>query len=310
MQGPLKAASDKAGFATIDVVNSAREYFPQAEIVYSGWKSAAPAPEVTRRVDHVVLSDDPGTVVLGRSVAGPNVENTNRQIVSTVEGLKAATGDVVIKLRSDTKILNARLAGLLQPRPKPEMFAQPLVACSHFTRLHFFEYGGEHRCVGHLSDLFFCGRKEDVLRYWDGPLVAPHHDELLSYVRRPTAEQVLFVRFLRNSGRVPPDTDIRDKYADALPGMDFETYVGFLRRHFVVATPHALGIALPPRFARRGFSRYVFETESSLRSRAGESGRLAQLSYAAMNRLIRGEYRARRAAKRVLHTLKLRKSSE
>ena len=67
-----------------------------AEIILSTWKGAD-----VRGLDYdvLVLSDDPGAILMSDKMQTYN--NLNRQLVSTQEGLKKATGKYAMKLRSD-----------------------------------------------------------------------------------------------------------------------------------------------------------------------------------------------------------------
>ncbi len=90
LQGPV----DRAGRgATARACEAIRAHFPGAEIVISTW---AGTDTSGLDCDAVVESEDPGVV-------GPNTynPNTNRQIVSSLAGVRAATRPLVAKVRSD-----------------------------------------------------------------------------------------------------------------------------------------------------------------------------------------------------------------
>jgi glycosyltransferase involved in cell wall biosynthesis len=90
LQGPV----DRAGRgATARACEAIRAHFPGAEIVISTW---AGTDASGLDCDAVVESEDPGAV-------GPNTfnPNTNRQIVSSLAGVRAATRPLVAKVRSD-----------------------------------------------------------------------------------------------------------------------------------------------------------------------------------------------------------------
>ncbi len=90
LQGPI----DRAGRgATARACEAIRAHFPGAEIVISTWEGTDTSG---LDCDVVVHSEDPGTV-------GPNTynPNTNRQIVSSLAGIRAATRPLVAKVRSD-----------------------------------------------------------------------------------------------------------------------------------------------------------------------------------------------------------------
>jgi hypothetical protein len=98
LQGPV----DRTGRgATARACDAIRAHFPGAEIVISTW---AGTDASGLDCDRVVESEDPGTV-------GPNTynPNTNRQIVSSLAGVRAATRPLVAKVRSDMVFLSDAL---------------------------------------------------------------------------------------------------------------------------------------------------------------------------------------------------------
>ena len=90
LQGPV----DRAGRgATARACEAIRVHFPGAEVVLSTWAGTDPSGLDS---DVVVESEDPGAV--GKNPYNPN---TNRQIVSSLAGVRAATRPLVAKVRSD-----------------------------------------------------------------------------------------------------------------------------------------------------------------------------------------------------------------
>jgi hypothetical protein len=78
------------GFTTRQVCAAIRRWFPESEIVLSTWCGQ----DVDGiEADQVVLSDDPGPL--------PSSHNTNRQLLSSCEGVRRASNDLVMKVRSD-----------------------------------------------------------------------------------------------------------------------------------------------------------------------------------------------------------------
>jgi hypothetical protein len=78
-----------------------RAFFPGAEIVLSTWAGTDPGGV---EHDEVVLSEDPGPV----GTNGSN-QNVNRQLVSTLAGIRAASRPLVVKVRSDLQFHDATL---------------------------------------------------------------------------------------------------------------------------------------------------------------------------------------------------------
>ena len=80
-----------------EVVSSYFFLLPKSEIIISTWKETN-LPNI-KGVD-VVLSDDPGSIDTSFH-GGRKEDNFNRQIVSSINGIKSASRDFCLKVRSD-----------------------------------------------------------------------------------------------------------------------------------------------------------------------------------------------------------------
>src|SRR4051812_39016207 len=100
VQGPVlgKPADPVVEQLTRRCLLSVRRELPQAKIILSTWEGA----NVTGlSYDALVLSKDPGSVwAMVEGVLVPN--NVNRQVLSSLAGVRAADTAYVLKLRSDT----------------------------------------------------------------------------------------------------------------------------------------------------------------------------------------------------------------
>lgn len=296
IQGPIKAVSDGAGFATAEVVRSARRHYPDAEIIYSGWAGTELPAGTAAELDAVVLSADPGPLVAFRTAEGDVVQNVNRQIVSTVEGLRRATGFRAMKLRSDTLVVgdgradwHARQAA---KKGRTTLFEEPVVVAGQFTRLFFLEYGELRPSLGHLSDLFFYGRRSDLLRYWDRPLIATHEATLPNHEWAPNPEQMLALRFLGGL--------LENKFVQSVGDLDVAAWQAMLRDNFVVLSEGALLVRHPPRCVRLGLSRFAFDTDDSIDAVSGELGQWRRLSALAPKVMAVAEYRFKSVARKII----------
>ena len=79
-------------------LSSIRKYLPEAEIILSTWEGTD-----TSNLDYdiILLNKDPGAHVFD---CNGRVQNQNRQIVSTKNGIKKASRKYVLKIRSDMQI--------------------------------------------------------------------------------------------------------------------------------------------------------------------------------------------------------------
>jgi hypothetical protein len=304
VQGPIKRETDAAGFSTSSVLASARQHYPQAELIYSGWQQDEIPREVRALADKVVLSPDPGAVNTFITSAGAVRENINRQIVSTVAGLKAGQHNYAMKLRSDTLITGNRIAKWLafqrRKGSQTPYLAMPIVAASQYTRLYFFEYGGFQPSIGHLSDLFFFGLRSDLLALWDGELITTSQCSLREKYEAATAEQLLMTRFLAKAQLVDANVRIDSKFARKLGHLTHSAWVDVLHSNFVVLDEDDLGVRHPRRFVRRGLSTLLFETDRSIAAARGSSGYASTLAFYGAKAVVYLEYQVKRAIRAML----------
>ncbi|WP_314908947.1 WavE lipopolysaccharide synthesis family protein [Oribacterium asaccharolyticum] len=147
------------GRGTKEVCESIRTLLPRAEIILSTWENSnyQGIP-----YDKVLENKDPGALdsqYEGRDKSAVR-NNFNRQLISTLHGIKEAEREYVMKLRSDS-LLN------------------------DLSFLHFYEkYGGEQSIACFeprnpwgeflnqlsLCDFWFFAAKEKMLKLWDIPL--------------------------------------------------------------------------------------------------------------------------------------------
>ena len=158
---------------TPKVCESIRMFAPEAEIVISTWHNSN-----LRDLDYDILveSDDPGNFVFVLPEIMDNGSdlyqmNVNRQIVSTIQGLKNATRKYACKLRSDliitgTNFINYYLKyNLPIMEPYNSLLSHRVVTLTSVNpkRYNPFAY--------YLCDWFFFGLRDDLINIWDIPLV-------------------------------------------------------------------------------------------------------------------------------------------
>ena len=96
IQGPIIQPSKNSPFSTVNSINNLRHIFPKSEIIVSTWENT----HINNiDYDHIVLSKDPGAISFTKK--GITYNNVNRQIVSTLAGLRVATRPYVVKMRGD-----------------------------------------------------------------------------------------------------------------------------------------------------------------------------------------------------------------
>lgn len=163
----VQGAVDKEN--TPRCLKSLRKYLPGAEVILSTWEGTN-----TDGLDYdiVLYNEDPGGWRDGRTDI-PN--NLNRQLVSSKNGIKAASRKYCIKIRSDIIFRSNRFLTYFDkfPKrdPKYQVFQERVIFCSYFFKRYLGEAQYTVQPVPfHMSDWFAFGLKEDVLLLFDVPL--------------------------------------------------------------------------------------------------------------------------------------------
>lgn len=213
VQGPVrgKPGDPSKQCLTENTLRSLRRHLPGAQLILSTYVGSD-----TRGLDYdrLVESEDPGALPFLRGVDRPN--NANRQIVTTVAGLRAADRPYAMKFRSDMLMTHP---GFLDhwgryPARADEwrILGERVLTCTRYARNPRRRFTAL-RMPFHPSDWFYFGRHEDVLDLFDLPLL-PEPQTSLYYDTHPrpeldvdplmtawgNPEQVLWVSFLNKHG--------------------------------------------------------------------------------------------------------------
>jgi hypothetical protein len=201
---------------TRSCLRSLRQHHRGAELILSTWKDA----DVSGLdYDVLVRNDDPGAWNALRPECGEiKLDNTNRQIVSTKNGLYAATRKYAAKIRSDMIFQGSHWMQYLGRYPRRanewRIFKERLITCSMWARDPRCPYS---RQPLHPPDWVYLGLKEDVLLLWDIDLQAepessqwfadqgfepPLPPPAIPDVRRYSPEQYLWRTLLARYGPV------------------------------------------------------------------------------------------------------------
>lgn len=161
----VQGAVERKNDITSKCLQSIKEFFPTSEVILSTWEGS----DVSGLAfDQLILSADPGDL-------GPYYEdrknllnNNNRQLLSTIEGIKASTRSYVVKVRSDMLFSSNRLEYYLRTtdKCKGSTLSHKLI----ILRDHTVNPKQFRKQSHHPSDFLFAGRREDMLYYFDSPL--------------------------------------------------------------------------------------------------------------------------------------------
>lgn len=200
IQGPIYAdITDKT-------VANIRDMFPDSQIIVSTW---AGSNYKNQNADIVVESDDPGGFPL---YDNPKILNaSNRQIVSTMAGLRQATRLYSLKIRTDMFFKNTNFLKYWDRYP---VRSNEYKILKHRILLSTSFAPNPHREPKpfHPSDWFFFGLTEDLVTVFDSPLCPEpetaryfethprpivKYDSWIPALTQYPAEQYIWVAFLR-----------------------------------------------------------------------------------------------------------------
>ena len=159
----VQGAVDK--YITPLCLASIREHLPGAEIILSTWEGTNVEG---LDYDQVLLNKDPGGYDYWNqeyTIKG----NTNRQIYSTIQGLRTAKGKYAAKVRTDFVFESAGFISWFNKYParndEYSFFESKVICCDNFSRDPRYQHRLRFlRLVLHPSDFFFFGYKDDLIK--------------------------------------------------------------------------------------------------------------------------------------------------
>ena len=158
--------------ATRKCLQSIRKYLPDAEIVLSTWEKSD-LTHIKGLYNILALNKDPGAVIFDDKENKQN--NLNRIIVSSQNGIKAATRKYVLRLRSDLILKNKNVLKLADnfkvKNPEKSLFKQRIFAYDIFSIKYDIKKRIKQRMLFHISDWCYLGLKEDLEEFFNVPLV-------------------------------------------------------------------------------------------------------------------------------------------
>lgn len=177
-----------------------RKYFPQSEIIVSTCNDFN--IEIIG-ADQIIKSEDPGFFYYSAR-PGEKVNNINRQIVSTLAGLKACKTKYTFKLRSDFILTGSEFMSFFDNFPKTEkayqVFEHKILSCCFFAR----NPKSDMPFPFHPSDICFFGLTSDLINLFNIPLMTKEEafwDTTNAIFNRYVPEQHLFINCLKKNQR-------------------------------------------------------------------------------------------------------------
>lgn len=178
---------------TYTFLQALRRNFPEAELVLSTWRGKYD-PCFRRITDKMIYCKDPGAVVCSYYREVVQWNNLNRQLVTTMAGLNAASRPFVAKVRTDFTLENSTLLSFWNRYPKRQsdalLFRHRIIVPSLYSRV----YSDQPTALPvpfHPSDMFAFGRKDDMRRFFLSSADGKGIGELAAALSQPSAVSVL-----------------------------------------------------------------------------------------------------------------------
>jgi hypothetical protein len=212
---------------TLQCLQSVKRLLPQAELILSTWNGS--------RVEHLphdklVLNDLPNEVG-GRHNA--HVNHVNRQIISTYNGLKAATKKYVVKLQSNCQLIDTDFIHFMREYERTEAyrFLEKRVLITSVCSKNPRKSGS----LMHPGSIVQVGLLEDLLKLWNVPIITEPVKQVAF-----NADEYLWLSFCKVQG-------LNVRYGDVLipPASAVLAAEQSLVNNFVVVKSTDMGILLP-----------------------------------------------------------------
>lgn len=186
---------------------SVRKFLPKAEIILSTWEGN----DIDGLdYDVLLLNQDPGAEIFTKSGTKHNI---NRQTLSTQNGLKKATREYSLKLRSDSVLLGKKFLnyfGKYQKRNEHcKILKERVLVLNWHTRIPKLP----QPLLFHPSDMIMFGLTEDLINIWDIPL----------------AQEPAFSSYFKNNPAKNPELQIKKCYTQ-FPA-EMYIWITFLRKN-------------------------------------------------------------------------------
>lgn len=249
----VQGAIDKV--TTKKCLKSIRKYLPDAEIILSTWKNSE-----VNGLDYDILieNEDPRAVIYDFVYGVYN--NTNRQLVSTQEGLKAANNKYILKLRTDFYLKGNNFLNYWDKFPctnnKYKKFNHRVIVSSVYSREH--SDVNSSALPFHPSDFYFLGEAEDIKKYFLNTPLMPDADlanykykyeynkPYLTPTMRYSPEQYFCLSFFRQFMNIEFDdwTDWNNENIELSKNLLFSNFIFLgIQEAEIYSDKHALAMA-------------------------------------------------------------------
>jgi len=233
---------------TTETVLLINKLFPESCIILSTSKGQDLTNII---VDKIIESKDVGpTVIKYNKHSNPHTVNVNRQITSSINGLKAVKTKFSVKIRSDNKLTSRAMMnyfGVFDHHRDHaySLFENRIVTSNYFAK----EYTQGLKIPFFISDFFQFGLTKDLVDLWDITLFDDYifNNEFLGKLqhenlpyRQHHVEQKLWLKFINKHRKV----SLKNKFGDSdLVKLSYK----LMLNNIVIVDGKLLGLSVPKR---------------------------------------------------------------
>lgn len=237
---------------TIKTITSIKKHFPNSPIILSTWKGQ---DTNNLAVDRVIKNKDVGSTTIKYNKKGkPHTVNVNRQITSSINGLKAVDTPYAVKLRSDNVLNSKNILDYFDAfeshrETEYSLFNHRIVSSNYFAK----EYTQGLLIPFFISDFFQFGETADLINLWDIELFSDYlFDEHLKGqlqhenlpFRQHHIEQKLWLKFINKKHNI----ELLDKFGDKLTR---ELSYKYLVNNVIILDSEQLALEVPKRLQQQ-----------------------------------------------------------
>ena len=181
IQGPVKEKY------LIRCLKSVRRHLPNSEIIISAWNE-----DLSQYDAEIKINNNPIPPSQCSKVDGTLGNNLNRQLVSTLSGLKKSTRKYSLKMRGDVVLSGDKFLRYYTvfPNLRNEKFVftrQKILTTNMFSRSP-----EKSRLLFHISDIVLFGLTADLIDYFDIPLQSNFDAEYFLSHKKESEKNILW----------------------------------------------------------------------------------------------------------------------
>lgn len=192
---------------TVEAIKSIRTYYPGSKIIFS-LSSPSLNSEDIYDVDKFTFTADPGGIYL----PGKKLLNVNRQIVSSLAGIKKAKTQWVCKIRADMyfskHISFEKIYQGANRSAVKQAFDEKIIVTDITTK----NYELADAYVDHVSDWLYFGLTTDLFRLFNIPLYDETIIKLRSSFPTVSAERYIWTRHLFDTSFAFRELSVAQEY--------------------------------------------------------------------------------------------------